>query len=423
MTCDIKIPKKLKPIFSDDYRFKLLYGGRCGAKSHSTARYLLIKGMQSTRKILCAREIQKSIRESVHSLLKEVIKEYSLPYTVKLNSITCNLNNTEFLFHGLRDDTSKNIKSFEGVDDCWVEEAQYVSKKSLVILLPTIRKSGSSIIFTYNRFDEYDPVHTMFLDDNGKPKRDDVLAIEINYYDNPFCPDEMIKDAEECKKDSYSDYLHIWEGKPLQDTDDTVISIESVKRAFERNIEVLLKPVEIGIDVARFGKDRNQIYKRYGYKVTESWGTPKPMRTFEVAEKGLIIAGDNYDLIRVDEGGIGGGVVDDLVKEIGSEKVQAVNFGSTPSAENEYRYVDMITELFFNFKGIIDKVDLPKDQELLHELTTRKYKIVKHQGREKRKVESKDDYKKRYGKSPDKADAMLVTFFGKERDKLEYAFI
>ena len=147
-----QFPEILK-FLSEPYRYKILFGGRGSGKSWGVARELLIQGAmrQNPLRILCAREIQRSIKQSVHQLLSDQIQELGLGgfYDVLENEIR-GRNGTKFSFTGLANNTVESIKSYEGVDRVWIEEAQTVSKKSWDILIPTIRKPGSEIWVTFN---------------------------------------------------------------------------------------------------------------------------------------------------------------------------------------------------------------------------------------------------------------------------------
>lgn len=215
---DIHIPKALQDIFKPA-RFKVLYGGRGGGKSHSIARALIILSMQSTLRIACARELQTSIKHSVHRLLCDIIIEYNLNEYFKITekSIICNLTGSFFTFVGLRYNPA-GVKSMEGVDICWVEEAENVSKESWDLLTPTIRKQGSEIWISFNPKDEDAPVYQNFV--INKP--DGAIVIKVNYYDNPFCSDTLLAEMEICKKRDYDEYLHIWEGEPLRISEATI---------------------------------------------------------------------------------------------------------------------------------------------------------------------------------------------------------
>lgn len=208
-TLTLDIPQKLLPLYETDKRFIVIYGGRGSAKSWSLADFLIIKGYQSKQRFLCCREVQNSIKESVHKLLCERIDTmgFSNFFTITDHSITGN-NGTEFIFKGLWNNYN-SIKSMEGIDICWIEEAHSVSRASLEILTPTIRKPGSQIIFTYNPTNKDDPVH----EDYTLSDRDDTLKIKINYEDNPWFPDVLRNELEYDKRVDFDKYLHKWEGE------------------------------------------------------------------------------------------------------------------------------------------------------------------------------------------------------------------
>ena len=140
----VQFPYKLNCLFEPkETRYRVLYGGRGGAKSWGVARALLIKGAKRPTRILCAREFMTSMKDSVHKLLSDQIIEMGMEgfYEITQASIR-GLNGTEFAFVGLKNNIA-NVKSFEGIDICWVEEAQTVSKTSWNVLIPTIRKEKS----------------------------------------------------------------------------------------------------------------------------------------------------------------------------------------------------------------------------------------------------------------------------------------
>jgi hypothetical protein len=205
----IQIPEKLHSLFTNTKRYVVIFGGRGSGKSHGVAAFLLAKSLEKKCRILCTREIQNSIRDSVWKLLTEKIYEYKWDNYFKIteNSIVCIRTGSEFIFKGLRGN-AQDIKSTEGIDYCWVEEAQTVSRKSLEVLIPTIRKDGSQIIFTYNPLTEEDPIHADFT----LVDRDDTLKIQINWRDNPWFPEVLRSDLDYDKKTNINKYLHIWEG-------------------------------------------------------------------------------------------------------------------------------------------------------------------------------------------------------------------
>lgn len=210
----LEFPEKFQPLFRP-FRYKVFFGGRGGAKSWCFARALLILGAQSKLRILCAREFQNSIADSVHKLLSEQITQMGLSYfyTIQQTAIK-GYNGTEFLFKGLRRSVQE-IKSTEGIDICWVEEAQAVSNESWEILIPTIRKPGSEIWISFNPGEEEDPTWKRFI-----VNRPPLSAVEfVNYWDNPWFPEVLRKEMEYLRKVDYEAYQHVWEGVPKKISD------------------------------------------------------------------------------------------------------------------------------------------------------------------------------------------------------------
>ena len=173
-------------------------------------------------RILCAREFQSSIKDSVHSLLSDQIKSLGLvgAYDVKQTEITGH-NGSQFAFVGLRHNPM-SLKSYEGVDICWVEEAQTVSKHSWDILIPTIRKDGSEIWATFNPILETDETYQRFVV-NPPP---DSAVVKINYSDNPWFPDVLDKERLYLKERDIDAYLNVWEGNCRQTLDGAIYAKE-----------------------------------------------------------------------------------------------------------------------------------------------------------------------------------------------------
>lgn len=204
-----QFPKKLQFLFKPS-RYKVLYGGRGSSKSWSIARALLLQGADKKLRILCTREVQKSIKDSVHKLLGDQITELGLDGKYKvLDTEIRGRNGTEFIFTGLSNQTKDSIKSYEGVDIVWAEEAQTISKASWDILIPTIRKEGSEIWVSFNPELDTDETYTRFVV-NPPP---DCITVFVNYYDNPWFPEVLEKERQHCKNVNPEDYDTIWEGK------------------------------------------------------------------------------------------------------------------------------------------------------------------------------------------------------------------
>lgn len=236
-------PKIISPLWTPS-RYKVFYGGRGGAKSWSIARALLIMGCEQSLRVLCAREFQSSISDSVHKLLSDQIYELNLEdyYTIEKQSIYCS-NGTEFRFAGIRTNVQA-IKSFEGIDICWVEEAQNVSKSSWDTLIPTIRKDKSSIWISFNPELESDDTYKRFV----LTPPPNAQVVKINWSDNPFFP-KVLDDERLYLKDIDPDgYLNIWEGHPRSFLDGAVYSKELRKAIEEDRITNVPYDPSVGVN-------------------------------------------------------------------------------------------------------------------------------------------------------------------------------
>jgi phage terminase large subunit len=216
-----EFPAKLQILFKKA-RYKVLYGGRGGAKSWGVARALLILAAKAPIRVLCAREYQTSIRDSVHKLLSDQIEALGLStfFEITQSSIR-GQNGSEFSFVGLKNNVS-NIKSFEGVDICWVEEAQTVSRHSWNVLIPTIRKVDSEIWITFNPELETDETYQRFV----IKAPDDCLVSKINWSDNPWFPETLRLEKDALKLRDPASYQTVWEGMCRQTVDGAIFASE-----------------------------------------------------------------------------------------------------------------------------------------------------------------------------------------------------
>lgn len=205
----IDLPQKILDAVSKPSRYKIFRGGRGSSKSWSIARVLLGLGRARKLRILCAREIQKSIQDSSYKLLVDQIERLGLGefYQVLKTEIR-GANGTEFLFRGLGNQTAESIKSFEGVDYVWLEEAHTVSDRSLELLIPTIRKDGSEIWISYNPDDESDPVDRRFVQ---SPPPNTIIT-NINWDDNPWFPEVLRAEKDYLYSVDPDTAAHVWGG-------------------------------------------------------------------------------------------------------------------------------------------------------------------------------------------------------------------
>lgn len=229
METTVQIPSKLLFLLNDKYRYKVAYGGRGAAKSYAFADACLVKALQSKIRILCARQIQSSIKDSVHKLLCDRISVLKLDryFYITRDSIRCS-NGSEFIFKGIQSNVNE-IKSMEGISVCWVEEAQAVSEDSWQILIPTIRKEGSEIWVSFNPDREEDSTYQRFV---VKPPKD-CKSVLINYTDNPWFPEVLRREMEYDREVDYGKYEHVWLGKTVINTEAQVYHDKFEVKEFE----------------------------------------------------------------------------------------------------------------------------------------------------------------------------------------------
>ena len=395
-----RVAPKLE-IFRKHKRIKVAYGGRgAGAKSWGFASLIVQLAHRQKIRVLCTREIQQSLDESVFALIRATVERLGYHGWVFTQNTIKSPCGSRFSFHGLKDLRAANqIKGFENVDICWVEEAATVSSESWNVLIPTIRKPGSEIWISFNQETDSDPVVERFV----SHPRDDatVIWLEPGATDNPWWTDELQKEMEEEYKRDPDSALHIWGGQPRKQGQYSVMSRASVRGAMDRNIQAE-GAIEVGVDVARYGVDKTIMYKRKGLKIIDfkSFVGQDTQRT--ALEAWELSGRDRHVTIKVDDTGVGGGVTDAL-RSWGA-KVQAVNFGGVPAEKD--KFTSAADEMWFNFP--VDEADIPNDHELMAELSGRQYK---YDNKGRRKIEAKEDFKKRLGRSPDKADALLLCFY------------
>lgn len=206
---NVEFPAKVVPLLKAKNRYKVLYGGRGSAKSWSVAKHLIIKAAFGSVRILCTREYQSSIKDSVYKLLCDQITKLKLDSFFEIQrDVIKGIYGSEFIFKGLKNNPEE-IKSTEGIDYCWVEEAEKVSKLSWNVLIPTIRKEDSEIYITFNPDEEKADTYQRFV----VTPSEDVISVELNYMDNRYFPEVLRREMEYCKRVDFEAYEHIWLGK------------------------------------------------------------------------------------------------------------------------------------------------------------------------------------------------------------------
>ncbi len=214
------------------HRYKVFHGGRGSGKSFAVAEALIFLADMARIRVLCCREIQNSIRDSSYQLLRDTAERLGIAHHFKFtDSNIRNRNGSQFIFKGLNRN-EQSIKSTEGVDVCWVEEAQTVSETSWDTLIPTIRKPDSEIWVTFNCLNADDPTTKRFIE-NPPP---DAYVRKVNYNENPYFPAVLRKEMEWCKANDYEAYLHIWEGFPRTFSDAQIFRGRYAVEAFSDDL-------------------------------------------------------------------------------------------------------------------------------------------------------------------------------------------
>lgn len=402
------MPPKLRPVILrlNDFRYFLLEGGRGGGKSQTIGRFLLYLGDRYKLRIVCGREIQNSISESVYSLLSDLIQLYGLNYEIFSTKITHRETGTTIHFRGFREQGKFNIQGMEGVDILWIDESQAITKETLDILIPTIRKDHAKIFFSMNRYLRDDPVYVKFCG------RNDCLHISINYFENPHCTQALKKEAEECKKTSEKDYNHIWLGYPLDQPDDAlfaVLELEGSKHIIYPLRQGYGRKIA-GFDIARYGGDkcacvvlRQQGALHWETTYVEQW--EKKDLNFTTGKILYISAEQETELNIIDEDGIGAGPLDNLNKGRGLEHFRGFRNRQYSYQNNSY-YVNPRTMYAYKVKDMITQGHLRiTDDALISELLTLRYTFDSNQ---RKILISKEKMRRKGISSPNLADALIM---------------
>lgn len=404
----LDIPNKLLPVIEqfDDKRYFVLEGGRGGGKSQSIARFILYLASRYNIRVVCGREVQNSIAESVYSLFTDLIRSYQLDFDIQSQKITSRKTGSVINFRGFRQQGSFNIQGMEGIDIVWIDEAQALKKDTIDVLIPTIRKENAKIIFTMNRHLYNDPAYTNFV------KRDDCLHIHIDYIDNPFCTMALKKEAEECKKINLKDYNHIWLGHPLDQSEDSLYSLEEILRG-KANPHLLANGYGLrvaGFDIARYGDDKCAvvILQQMGALHWEEVYVDEWEKTDLNYTTGRILQITNeygVDKAAIDIDGLGSGPYDTLTKGMKLDYFEGFR-NPAYSYQSNRNYGNARTLNAYKLKDMFMKTHLcVKDQRVIDELMTIKYTFDNNQ---RRILVSKDKMKKDGFKSPNLADALIM---------------
>lgn len=329
----------LKGFFEADYRYYVLYGGRASSKTYHTAGFLALLASEYSIRVLCARQFQARIDESVKQVIEEAIESAGLlnDYKITDTSIVHRITGSEFIFYGIQRNL-REIKGLASIDILWIEECESLTKEQWDVIMPTVRDEGSRIFLVFNPRYASDFVWQNFVV-NQQPKSN---VRQINYDENPYLSVTMREVIEDCRNTNIDDYNHIYGGVPLQDDESAIIRSEWIEAAIDADIkmDIGIAGVRKGaLDVADEGKDKNCFAGRHGIllEFIEEWsGIGSDIQ--QTAEKAALICDEHqYTTFDYDSDGLGVGVRGDIRlinvrREINGEaQINAVAFRGSSS--------------------------------------------------------------------------------------------
>jgi len=391
-------------------RYIGIKGGRGSGKSQFVGGLIPIRMMQG-KNALCIREVQSTTADSSKSMIeKQIIKHgLSAHFNVLDKEIRCIATGAKAIFRGMQSYNAANVKSLEDFDIAWWEEAQSASQRSLDLLMPTIRKPGSQLIFTWNSENPTDAVDKFFV---GTRPENSVL-IHANYDDNPwFWDTELVADMRRDREFDHDKYEHVWLGQYLSQASMQLIPRKIVEAARKREVYTDMSDLlVIGVDVARFGDDTSVIWARRG--LDARMHPPIKLKKVDL----MTLAGRvketsdelTADMVFIDETGLGAGVVD-RCRQLGMQNIIGVNFGSASDriVQGQAKAANKRAEMWLTCRTALGSgLAIPDDDEIAGELTSPLYS---YDANNLTLLEKKVDMKKRLGRSPDIADALVLTY-------------
>lgn len=432
---NIQFPPKFKPLFQSIWRFIIFYGGRGSGKSFNIARALVLRAYTKPIRVLCCREIQKSISDSVITMLADQIEQLGLQafFDVQKTQII-GQNGSRFTFAGLKTNIT-SIKSMTGIDVVWVEEGENVSKESWDVLIPTIREEGSQIIVSFNPKNILDDTYQRFV--IKPPER--CCSVLVNWQDNPYFPQELMEDMEQMKARDYELYLHVYEGEPVADSELAIIKPVWIEYAVDAHLKLGFDASgkkTIGFDVADEGEDANAVCFAYGSVVLDlkEWRGGDVIESANKAHHFAIAK--QADEIVYDSIGVGAGVKAHFARIPRNVRVTGFNAGSAVLfPEREYIKGKKNKDMFANLKAqawwglrnrfyktyravkfgdkypVDELISLSSKIPDLNYLKAELSRVqVDYDNNGRTKAESKKEMKKRGIPSPNKADALVMCF-------------
>lgn len=401
------IPPKLLPFIFEfnDYNYFLAEGGRGSGKTQSIARFFLHIAEKRKVRIVCGRETQNTIDESVKTILSDLIKENSLNFEILDKKIIHRKTGSTFLFKGFREQGKVNIKGLEGVDLLWIDEAQAITKATLDVIIPTIRKSNSKVFFSMNRELRNDAVYLYCTQST------DCLHVNINFYDNPKCPQKLINEANKLKELNISDYNHVWLGLPKDGSIEYLMSSEKIdaSKKIEFKKENHCKWSVLSVDLAGSGADQC-VAKLITIQSRSEWLEDKTFswqeKDTELTKAKILELYMKYSptVLIIDADGLGYSLWCSIKKIV----TDCIGFRGGCQAKNQSAF-NQRADGYLALKEFIEMGWLKLTCE--HSSRQAEYikKVIKSNG--KICIQNKREIKKEQGESPDFADTLMMAIY------------
>lgn len=433
----------LKEFWTAPARNRVLYGGRASSKTWDAAGFATYLSQSCKIRVLCVRQFQNKISESVYTNLKIQIERFALSKKFKIidNLITCTTTGSEFLFYGLWRQIDE-IKGVEGIDILWIEEAHALTKEQWEILEPTIRKAGSQVWVIFNPHLATDFAYKRFV---TNPPPNTIVRL-INYDENPFLSDTMLQIIEAKKEEDYDEFMHVYCGVPLDDDDQAIVKRSWIMASIDAHKKLSIKPTgskRIGYDIADSGKDLCANIYAYGQLAiwSDLWKA-KEHELFKSSQRVWSKARELDASVTYDSIGVGAGSGSNF-KKLNTDRNEGSAIEYTPfnaggavfKPESLYTDKKKNKDMFSNIKAqawwlVADRFkntynavvngqkfkddelifidgSMPNLGQLVDELATPKRDFDKTG---KVKVESKEDLADREIDSPNLADAFIMAF-------------
>jgi phage terminase large subunit len=406
----VNIPDKMLPLLRvlNEYKIILAEGGRGSAKTQTVARIILLLCELRRLRAICGRELETNLEESLYTEFKDLIRDYELDWKVMASKMIHRRTGSEILFMGMKEATGVNIKGLAGADIIWMDEAETATNGLLSVLLPTPRKKKVLFFFTLNRKHRDDAVVERF------EHREDCWHVKINYVDNPFFPDSLRAEMEECKQRSPSEYKHVWLGEPMEEGSDHIFNYQALWDSVNREPKThtgLGRQRVMAVDVAGGGGDAcvALVLERVGTSEFTVMAVDKWFEKDTMSSLGRVIALIGQykpDVTIVDADGMGYSFCDRL-----SEARVAhyrYNGGSTNGID-QLQYFNTRAQAYWTAAQWFESEWLCVPERFKAVLSQLERMRRKYRSDGRNQVLAKQELKKDMGgKSPDEADALVM---------------